>query len=545
MATRPQIEVLSGNSVDIINAIRNSATNNYRNYVPIATPDAESIKTIGAIIMDSPVLQNDFINTLVNRIGRVVVTSKMYENPIQMFKKGFLDFGETIEEIFVTLAKPFQFDPEQAETTVFRREIPDVRSAFHVMNYQKFYKVTISQDQLRQAFLSWEGVTDLIARITEQIYTGASYDEFLVMKYMIAEKLLEGRLYPVVYDSSDTKNLAKALKKVSNKMEFMSPNYNIAGVRNFALKDNQYLLINAEKDAEMDVDVLASAFNMDKAQFMGHRVLVDSFGELDIDRLAELFDAEIKAGKMTLPNVSQLTALDGIPAIIIDGDWFMIFDNLASFTENYNGEGLYWNYFYHVWKTFSISPFANGAMVLPSTPTVTSVTVSPASATLVAGARQQFTSAMVASDFAPKEVVWTTTAGEINGAGVLTLPNDIADGTEVTVTATSKYKPAVSGTATITIGGSVTAVTVSPSTKTMKANETQAFTAVVTGGGVSPSQAVTWTISSTTNATIDQATGVVTAKGSVTNNATATVTATSVQNTNVTGTATITFSTAA
>ena len=60
---------------------------------------------------------------------------------------------ETIEEIFVNIAKPFQFDPEVAENTVFKREIPDVRSAFHIMNYQKYYKATIQNDQLRQAFL--------------------------------------------------------------------------------------------------------------------------------------------------------------------------------------------------------------------------------------------------------------------------------------------------------------------------------------------------------------------------------------------------------
>ena len=222
----------------------------------------------------------------------------------------------------------------------------------------------------------WDGITDLIARITEQIYTGASYDEFLVMKLMIAQKILEGRMYPVTFDESDLKNLTKALKGISNKMEFMSPNYNIAGVRNFALKDNQYLLINAEYDANMDVDVLASAFNMDKAQFMGHRVLVDSFGALDIERLNVLFDAEIQSGKMTMPTTAQLEAVDAVPAIIIDGDWFMVFDNLATFTENYNGQGLYWNYFYHVWKTFSISPFANAVMFLPETvtPTITSVT---------------------------------------------------------------------------------------------------------------------------------------------------------------------------
>ena len=100
MATKPKIVTLTNSSVDILNVIRNNATINYKNYVPVATADAESIREIGAIIMDSPQLQNEFLSALVNRIGRVLVTSKMYDNPWSMFNKGTLEFGETIEEIF-------------------------------------------------------------------------------------------------------------------------------------------------------------------------------------------------------------------------------------------------------------------------------------------------------------------------------------------------------------------------------------------------------------------------------------------------------------
>lgn len=375
MAKRPAPFVLTGTSSDIINAIRNSASVNFKDYVPYATPDAESVKAIGAIIMDNVSLRNEFINALVNRIARVVVTSKLYENPIQMFKKGILEFGEVVEEIFVELAKPFEFDPETAESEVFKREIPNVRSAFHIMNYQKFYKVTVTQAQLRQAFLSWEGVTDLIAKITEQIYTAANYDEFLVMKYLVAKRILAGQMAVETYDTTAQRpmhELAEKFKQVSNELEFMSPKYNLAGVRNYALKDNQYLLISAKADASMDINVLASAFNMNKAEFMGHRVMVDSFGSLDIERLNEIFKEDTTYVPLTQ---EQLTALDTIPAIIIDGDWFMVFDNLLEFSENFNGQGLYWNYFYHVWKTISTSPFANAIMFVGEEPQITAVTI--------------------------------------------------------------------------------------------------------------------------------------------------------------------------
>lgn len=453
MATKPKIVTLTNSSVDILNVIRNNATINYKNYVPVATADAESIREIGAIIMDSPQLQNEFLSALVNRIGRVLVTSKMYDNPWSMFKKGTLEFGETIEEIFVNIAKPFQFDPNVAETNLFKREIPDVRSAFHIMNYQKYYKTTIQNDQLRQAFLSWQGITDLIAKIVDSMYTGANYDEFQTMKYMLAKHILNGRMYPVTIPAvteANMKSIVSTIKGVSNNYEFMSNKYNVAGVQNFSKKNDQYLLINSNFDATMDVEVLASAFNMDKTQFAGQRVLVDSFGSLDIERLNILF-----ADDPTYTQISEsdLQALDAIPCVLVDRDWFMIFDNFYNFTEQYNGEGLYWNYWYHVWKTFSVSPFANNALFIPGTPTVSSVTVSPANATVKAGQTISLSAVVQTEYFAPQSVNWTsnTEGVTVNKGGVVTVGADVSPGTSVTITATSVYDSEKSGTSTITV----------------------------------------------------------------------------------------------
>ena len=453
MATKPKIVTLTNSSVDILNVIRNNATINYKNYVPVATADAESIREIGAIIMDSPQLQNEFLSALVNRIGRVLVTSKMYDNPWSMFKKGTLEFGETIEEIFVNIAKPFQFDPNVAETNLFKREIPDVRSAFHIMNYQKYYKTTIQNDQLRQAFLSWQGITDLIAKIVDAMYTGANYDEFQTMKYMLAKHILNGRMYPVTIPAvtdANMKSIVSIIKGVSNNYEFMSNKYNVAGVQNFSKKKDQYLLINSNFDATMDVEVLASAFNMDKTQFAGQRVLVDSFGSLDIERLNILF-----ANDPTYTEISEsdLQALDKIPCVLVDRDWFMIFDNFYNFTEQYNGEGLYWNYWYHVWKTFSVSPFANNALFIPGVPTVESVTVSPAEATVKAGQTISLSAVVQTEYFAPQSVNWTsnTEGVTVSKGGLVTVGADVSAGTSVTITATSVYDNAKSGTSTITV----------------------------------------------------------------------------------------------
>lgn len=453
MATKPKIVTLTNSSVDILNVIRNNATINYQNYVPLATPDADSIREIGAVIMDNPQLQNEFLSALVNRIGRVLITSKMYENPWSMFKKGLLEFGETIEEIFVNIAKPYQFDPAVAESNLFKREIPDVRSAFHIMNYQKYYKTTIQNDQLRQAFLSWQGITDLIAKIVDSMYTGANYDEFQTMKYMLAKHVLDGRMYPVTIPTvSDTnmKTIVSTIKGVSNNYEFMSSKYNLAGVQNYSMKADQYLLINSKFDATMDVEVLASAFNLDKAEFAGKRVLVDSFGSLDIDRLNILFADDPTYTKIS---ATDLEALDAIPCILVDKDWFMIFDNYFNFTEQYNGEGLYWNYWYHVWKTFSVSPFANNALFIPGTPKVTKVTVSPATATVKAGQKIALSAVVQTEYFAPQSVDWTSNTDDVtvNKSGVVTVGADVVAGTQITITATSTYDSKKSGTSTITV----------------------------------------------------------------------------------------------
>ena len=410
MPNIPEKSRLTGTSVDILNAIRNSGTQNYRDMIPAAENTPESIREIGNIIMQYPALQNEFLTSLVNRIGLVLITSKMYENPWAVFKRGTLEFGETIEEIFVNIAKPFEYDPAVAENKVFKREIPDVRATFHVMNYQKFYKATIQNDQLRQAFLSWSGITDLIAKIVDAMYTGANYDEFQTMKFMLAKHILNGDLYPVQVPTVTTANMkaiVSTVKGISNKFEFLSSKYNYAGVANNVKKEDQYIVVNTDFDATMDVEVLASAFNMNKADFMGHRVLIDGFGSLDTERLALLFKDDPNYVPIT---DAEMAALNAIPAVLVSSDWFMIFDMLYNFTEQYNGEGLYWNYWYHVWKTFSVSPFANSAVFVPGIPAISSVSVSPESATVSAGQTVLLSAEVVTDNFASKAVDWSLEA---------------------------------------------------------------------------------------------------------------------------------------
>ena len=458
MATKPKIVTLTNNSVDVLNAIRNSASINYRDYVPIATADADSIREIGATIMDYPALQNEFLNALVNRIGRVILTSKSYQNPWAMFKKGFLEFGETIEEVFTNLAKPFQFDPAVAENEIFKREIPDVRSAFHVLNYQKFYKATVSQEQLRMAFMSWDGVTSLISSIVESMYTAANYDEFITMKYLLCKRILSGEMYwDSVSGGSDAiaKNMIKEVRMHSANLTFLSSKYNLAGVYNSTEKNNQYIIIPSMWLAQIDVEVLAAAFNMDKVEFMGHVVPVDSLSEFDTARLNELFKDD---PTYTEFGENDIMALSMVAAVLVDKDFFMIFDNLQNFTENYNGQGLYWNYYYHVWKTFSTSPYANAILFTGGGSadwSSAAVNVTPNAATVLPGQSVQLKANLtVNTPFVSKSIDWESSSeyATVNKSGVVTVLANAPKSTQITITAKAHAHPATTGTATITVG---------------------------------------------------------------------------------------------
>jgi len=429
MPTIPNTTTLNGSTVDILNAIRNSASQTYQDRVPTATQD--NIKAVGAPIIEFEAIQNEFLHSLVNRIARVIITSKSYSNPLKRFKKGILEYGETVEEIFVNVARAHDFNPATAEKEVFKREIPNVNTAFHRMNTQNFYKTTISNEQLRQAFISASGVTDLIGRIVDSLYTGAEFDEFLIMKQMIADGVNNGRFQAVTVPTATTDN-AKAIvteiKAMSNKLQFMSGDYNPMGVITHTPVEDQILIMDSAFDAVVDVNVLASAFNMDKAQFMGHRLLIDNFADTT-----------------------------GVVAVLVDADWFMVFDNFIGFTENYNGEGLYWNYFYHVWKTYSNSPYANAIVFTTQENAITSVTVDPATVSVDKGQTARFSADVVVTGVPSKLVSWSVTGTDavkstIDNTGVLYVSADETNAT-LTVTATSIVDNTVTGTATVTILG--------------------------------------------------------------------------------------------
>lgn len=368
MAKRIAQTTLNASTLDILNVIRQNASLEYQESVPEVSK-ATDIPKVGEIIYGTPAFANQFINALVNRIASVRVQSATFNNPYSALKKGYVEFGETIENIFVNIAKVVDYTPEKGAEREFKRNIPDVRSVFHTMNYRTLYPVTIQDEDLKLAFLSVDGVTNLIAKIVDQIYTAAEYDEFLLFKYLIIKTVSKGKIYPdSIGDGSDLNKAAVEFRGFSNKLTFMSNDYNEAGVKNSTPKDRQVIFMDAKFNAQYDVNVLAAAFNMDKAEFMGKLYLIDDFTTFDNERFAT-----IRANSDSLEEVTsdELALMANVKALLVDSDFFQIYDNNNKFTEKYVASGLYWNYFYHVWKTVSYSPFANAVVFVTDSATIT------------------------------------------------------------------------------------------------------------------------------------------------------------------------------
>ena len=368
MPRRIAVNTLNASTLDILNVIRANASLEYQNSVPVVT-QAVDIPKVGEVIYGTPAFANQFINALVNRIALVRVPSATFNNPYAILKKGYLEFGETVEDIFVQIAQVVDYSAERAAARELKRTMPDVKSAFHAMNWRVMYPVTIQDEDLKLAFRSAEGVQDLIARIVDSVYTTAEYDEFLLFKYLIIKAVSSGKLYPVsIGDGTDLKDAAKAFRGVSNKIQFMSKDYNEYGVKTNTPIGRQVIFMDADFNAEFDVDVLSAAFNMEKADFMGRLFLIDDFTSFDNERF-EL----IRAASDGLEAVTddELLLMADVKAITVDENWFQVYDNLNKMTENYVGSGLYWNYWYHQWKTISTSPFANAVVFALSTATTT------------------------------------------------------------------------------------------------------------------------------------------------------------------------------
>jgi hypothetical protein len=320
-------------NITLLNTVWENASTDYQDRVPLAT--RTNITDVGNAILNYSATTNEFLNALVNRISLVLISSKMANNKLAMFKKGMLEYGSDVEEIFVKMAQATPFNVTTAEAEVFKRSKPEVLAMFHRVNREDKYKTTIEEGQIKRAFLSSDGLGKLVAAIVNSLYSGDAYDEYILMKNLVADyftdvttsKFIE---VPKVVDQTTAQAFMKKVKQTSTDMTFMSTDFNPQGVLTKSEKSEQVLLIHKNVDTNISTDLLAWAFHGDNFDANIQKVVVDDFG--------------------TLANTQ---------AVLVDRNFFMVWDKLYQTTNQYNAEGLYWNYWLHHHQLLSTSQFQN------------------------------------------------------------------------------------------------------------------------------------------------------------------------------------------
>lgn len=465
MAKKISVTNLNARTIDILNVIRANASYEYQKDIPKVEKEND-IPTVGEYICGTPAHANEFLNALINRIAIVRVKSAVFNNPYSHLKKGYLEFGETVEDIFIGIINAVKYTPEKAPEREFKRTIPDVHSVFHMTNWRVMYPITIEKQTLRRAFLSADGVTDLIEKIIAQVYTSAEYDEYLLFKYLLIKAISHGKLKPIAVDGSKPDNYAKAFRGKSNLLPIdMSGSYNEAGVKNNTPIERQAIFMDAQFNADFDVDVLASAFNMDKANFIGRLHLIDDWTHFDNERF-EAIRAESNDIEEVTPE--ELALMKDVKAVLVDEEWFQIYDNLMEFDETKVGSGLYWNYWLHIWKTISYSPFANAIVFVNNTATITL----PASLTVEITGKETSETATIltlevdteTASLQPNSAIFeqteilTTNGIAVQKYGALIIPADKVS-TDITVVATVEGSTYTGGTtinASSNVGDTIT-----------------------------------------------------------------------------------------
>lgn len=321
-----------GYSISVLNNIRANASEEYQNRIPEATQ--QNITAIGNALQNYQLLQNEFCSALVNKIGKTILETKLFKNKLARFKSGTLATQQDVEEIFIEMAKAEGSYKADGPNPLGRRTPPDVKSIYHRMNRQDYYVVSIGDIDFIRVFRSEETLDSFISGLINSVYSGAEYDEWCAMKNLLAsyDGYFDYEVPVIAGDNAEAsaKTFVKTLRKAVNDLSFASAEYNKAKVKTWSNPGDLVLLVNKDVVAEVDVEVLAKAFNMGKTDIQTEVVVMDDFG--------------------------SLTDTYGL---LVDKNFFRIWDTLSRMEPQRNAQGLFTNYFYHIHQILSLSTFKN------------------------------------------------------------------------------------------------------------------------------------------------------------------------------------------
>lgn len=320
-----------GFSISVLNNIRANASQEYKDRIPQATQN--NIASIGNALQTYTPLYNEFSTALLCKIGKTMVESKLFKNRLARFKSGTIVDQQDVEEIFVEMAKAESEYDSEGPNPLGRRSSQDDQVVYHRLNRQDVYVCSIGDLDFRRVFRSEATLDAYITKKINALYSGANKDEFLLMVNLLAT--YDGYFdYEVpVIAGTDAANSAKTFVKTVRKA-FMdvtldsSTEFNDANVETWSEPGDLVLLVHKDVLAEVDVEVLAKAFNMGKT--------------------------DIQVEVIPMPHFGSMTNTYGL---LVDKDWFRVWDTLSHMEPQRNAHGLFTNYFYHVQQIISCSPF--------------------------------------------------------------------------------------------------------------------------------------------------------------------------------------------
>lgn len=421
---------------------------------------------IGRIIVNNERYKNAVLNTI-NVLALTVIDRNTWDDPWYFTDRGTITFGQTVREIIVDLAKVFDYNENLNNTTRFlQTQVPNILQYLHELNFQKVYETATFDEEFALAMTSEGGLFRLIDKVVASLYESWKYDKYIISKYMLCRRILDGTVTPIYipnYATATPRQRVSKIKNASNLMTFRSPNYNPAGVRKAASFSDQIMILSTDFEADLTTEVLATSYFRNDAELKTNLALIDGFGNHDTVRLTEVLGASF------VPfTPAEILELSQIPAVIIEKEWFQVylwaFDTQINvgkgtkFTDFYNPTTLGHNMYLHVWAVMSTSPFMNAGVVTTTEPAVTTIIVNPQNPTINPNVPLQLSAVVTTNGYANESVVWSTNAtsdvAKITQQGVFTaLKTDFDDTGEYTVqvTATSVYDNTKTATTTIKI----------------------------------------------------------------------------------------------
>ena len=329
-------------AIEILNTIRDNASQAYQDRVPEAT--RTNIEEVGEAITDlnNAVVYNEFINTLANMIYAPMLIKKSWQNPLGKFKKGKKTFGDTVEEVYNNFIKAQTFD--QTGSGLLTRKLPDTKVVFHRMNRQDTYVLTDSPEALAKAFKSYEGVAEYLENLFTTIRNSAELDEYILMRELFAEAYNNNAMKVVA--------IADPLASKENADEFIKVVKTVSGDMTFANSNNNAYLTAQSTDNKP----IVTFSRLDEQVF-----IVDNPTNVSVavDSLAYAFNKSILEWNETQKEVIDSFPVDGMVAALVDRNFFQVYDDLFTFREFENGLGLYRNHILHVWQPLGYSILCN------------------------------------------------------------------------------------------------------------------------------------------------------------------------------------------